>query len=138
MNRRCANGPGIILMLDIDHFKRVNDAFGHRRRWRVRSVAQVLRDSCRVYDVAGRYAGEEFCVVLPRDEGWQKSCERIERMARGPDVGQRFGVVTASIGIAGIDSAEDEGTLSPSTLIDRADRALLRKHLGATASNCGT
>ena len=53
-------------MLDIDHFKRVNDTYGHAAGDQVlKSVGQVLRESCRVYDVPGRYGGEEFCVVLP-------------------------------------------------------------------------
>jgi diguanylate cyclase (GGDEF)-like protein len=137
MNRSLRHGsPVSVLMLDIDHFKQVNDAFGHSAGDGVlRSVAQVLRDSCRVYDVAGRYGGEEFCVVLPETKVGNTTvvAERIrERMAASSfDVGSDSVVVTASIGIAGIDSAEDEGTLSPSTLIDRADRALYSaKHLG--------
>ena len=137
MNRSLRHGsPVSVLMLDIDHFKRVNDAFGHSAGDGVlRSVAQVLRDSCRVYDVAGRYGGEEFCVVLPETKVGNTTvvAERIrERMAASSfDVGSDSVVVTASIGIAGIDWVEDEGALSPSTLIDRADRALYSaKHLG--------
>jgi diguanylate cyclase (GGDEF)-like protein len=137
MNRSLRHGyPVSVLMLDIDHFKRVNDAFGHSAGDGVlRSVAQVLRDSCRIYDVAGRYGGEEFCVVLPETKVGNTTvvAERIrERMASSSfDVGTDSVVVTASIGIAGIDSTEEEGTLNPSTLIDRADRALYSaKHLG--------
>jgi diguanylate cyclase (GGDEF)-like protein len=123
-------------MLDIDHFKRVNDAFGHAAGDGVlRSVAQVLRDSCRVYDVPGRYGGEEFCVVLPETKTGNTTvvAERIrERMASSSfNVGADSVVVTASIGIAGIDSMEGEGIVSPSILIDRADRALYSaKHHG--------
>jgi len=137
MNRSLRNGsPVSVLMLDIDHFKRVNDAFGHSAGDGVlRSVAQVLRDSCRVYDVPGRYGGEEFCVVLPETKVGNTTvvAERIrERMAASSfDVGNDSVVVTASIGIAGIDSAEGEGMVSPSALIDRADRALYSaKHHG--------
>jgi diguanylate cyclase (GGDEF)-like protein len=137
MNRSLRHGcPVSVLMLDIDHFKRVNDAFGHSAGDGVlRSVAQVLRDSCRVYDVAGRYGGEEFCVVLPETKVGNTSvvAERIrERMAASSfDVGNDSVVVTASIGIAGIDSEEGEGMVSPSALIDRADRALYSaKHHG--------
>ncbi|MEA2236889.1 MAG: two-component system, cell cycle response regulator [Thermoanaerobaculia bacterium] len=137
MNRSLRNGsPVSVLMLDIDHFKRVNDEFGHSAGDGVlRSVAQVLRESCRVYDVPGRYGGEEFCVVLPETKAGNTTvvAERIrERMAASSfDVGSDSVVVTASIGIAGIDSAEGEGMVSPSTLIDRADRALYSaKHHG--------
>lgn len=137
MNRSLRHGcPVSVLMLDIDHFKRVNDAFGHAAGDGVlRSVAQVLRDSCRVYDVPGRYGGEEFCVVLPETKAGNTTvvAERIrERMAASSfDVGTDSVVVTASIGIAGIDSMEGEGIVSPSILIDRADRALYSaKHHG--------
>jgi diguanylate cyclase (GGDEF)-like protein len=114
----------------------VNDAFGHAAGDGVlRSVAKVLRDSCRVYDVPGRYGGEEFCVVLPETKTGNTTvvAERIrERMASSSfNVGVDSVVVTASIGIAGIDSMEGEGIVSPSILIDRADRALYSaKHLG--------
>jgi diguanylate cyclase (GGDEF)-like protein len=137
MNRSLRHGcPVSVLMLDIDHFKRVNDAFGHAAGDGVlRAVAQVLRDSCRVYDVPGRYGGEEFCVVLPETKTGNTTvvAERIrERMASSSfNVGGDSVVVTASIGIAGIDSMEGEGLVSPSILIDRADRALYSaKHRG--------
>jgi len=137
MNRSLRHGcPVSLIMLDIDHFKQVNDSFGHSAGDRVlRSVGQVLRDSCRVYDVAGRYGGEEFCIVLPETKVSNTSvvAERIrERLAASRfDVGADSVMVTASIGIAGIDSVETEGSLSPSTLIDRADLALYSaKHHG--------
>jgi diguanylate cyclase (GGDEF)-like protein len=137
MNRSLRHGsPVSILMLDIDHFKRVNDSFGHTAGDGVlRSVGQVLRDCCRVYDVPGRYGGEEFCVVLPETRVGNTTvvAERIrERMAANRfEVGGDTVVVTASIGVAGIDSVEGEGVVSPSTLIDRADRALYSaKHHG--------
>jgi diguanylate cyclase (GGDEF)-like protein len=137
MNRSLRHGcPVSLIMLDIDHFKRVNDSFGHSAGDHVlRSVGQVLRDSCRVYDVPGRYGGEEFCVVLPETKVGNTTvvAERIrERLAASRfDIGTDSVIVTASIGIAGVDSFEAEGALSPSTLIDRADRALYSaKHHG--------
>jgi diguanylate cyclase (GGDEF)-like protein len=137
MNRSLRHrSPVSLIMLDIDHFKRVNDSFGHSAGDRVlRSVGQVLRDSCRVYDVAGRYGGEEFCVVLPETRVGNTTvvAERIrERLAASRfEVGADSVVVTASIGIAGVDSLESEAALSPSMLIDRADQALYSaKHHG--------
>jgi len=137
MNRSLRHGcPVSVIMMDIDHFKRVNDSFGHSAGDRVlRSVGQVLRDSCRVYDVPGRYGGEEFCIVLPETKVGNTTvvAERIrERLeASRFDVGDDSVVVTASIGIAGIESVEPEGGLSPTTLIDRADQALYSaKHHG--------
>jgi diguanylate cyclase (GGDEF)-like protein len=137
MNRSLRRGsPVSLIMMDIDHFKRVNDSFGHSAGDRVlRSVGQVLRDSCRVYDVAGRYGGEEFCIVLPETKVGNTTvvAERIrERLAASRfDVGEESVVVTASIGIAGIESIEAEDGLSPLSLIDRADQALYSaKHHG--------
>lgn len=137
MNRSIRHGsPVSLIMLDIDHFKRVNDSFGHSAGDRVlRSVGQVLRGSCRVYDVAGRYGGEEFCIVLPETRVGSTTvvAERIrERLeASRFEVGADSVVVTASIGIAGVDSSEVEGAVSSSTLIDRADLALYAaKHHG--------
>jgi diguanylate cyclase (GGDEF)-like protein len=144
MNRSIRHGsPVSLIMLDIDHFKRVNDSFGHSAGDRVlRSVGQVLRDSCRVYDVAGRYGGEEFCIVLPETRVGSTSvvAERIrERLeASRFEVGADSVVVTASIGIAGVDSSEVEGALSSSTLIDRADLALYAaKHHGRNRVEMG-
>src|SRR5206468_5354675 len=126
MNRSLRHGsPVAVLMIDIDYFKRVNDTWGHAVGDLVlKSVGQVLRDSCRVYDVPGRYGGEEFCVVLPETRVGNTTvvAERIrERLAASRfEVGSDSVVVTASIGIAGIDSIDAESTLSPSVLIDRA------------------
>lgn len=135
MNRALRHGSPIsVLMLDIDHFKRINDSYGHPVGDQVlKSVGQVLRDSCRVYDVPGRYGGEEFCIVLPETQIGNTTAvaERIRsRLATTPlSVGDASIVVTASIGIAGMDS--NEGVLSATTLVERADRALYSaKHHG--------
>jgi len=135
MNRALRHGyPISVLMLDLDHFKRINDSYGHPVGDEVlKIVGQVLRDSCRVYDVAGRYGGEEFCIVLPETQvgNTTQVAERIRnRLATTPlSVGSTSIVVTASIGVATMDSTE--GVLSASTLVERADRALYSaKHLG--------
>ena len=130
INRSVRHGsPVSLLMIDIDHFKQVNDSYGHAVGDQVlQSVGKTLRDSCRVYDVPGRYGGEEFCVVLPETRiGYTPVvAERIRaKLAETPTVvGDESIVVTASIGAAGLDSPPEDGILSPSALIDRADRAL--------------
>jgi len=137
MNRSLRHGsPVAVLMIDIDHFKRVNDTWGHAAGDMVlKSVGQVLRDSCRVYDVPGRYGGEEFCVVLPETplDNSPTVAERIRtrlEMAAVPVDGASINV-TASIGIAGIDAATADAILTANALIDRADRALyVAKHRG--------
>lgn len=131
INRSLRHGsPMALLMLDIDHFKRVNDSYGHSVGDVVlQSVGKVLRDSCRVYDVPGRYGGEEFCIVLPETKLGNTTvvAERIRQRlaATALSVGEDALTVTASIGIAGVDDeVSDPPVLSPAALIDRADRAL--------------
>ena len=137
INRALRHGyPMSVLMMDLDHFKNINDSFGHPAGDEVlKSVGQMLRESCRVYDVAGRYGGEEFCIVLPepRVNNTTVVAERIRsRLATTPvAVGGTAISVTASIGVAGTDSVNNEGVLSASALVERADRALYAaKHHG--------
>src|SRR5712691_9808668 len=137
MNRALRHGaPMSVLMLDLDHFKNVNDSFGHSVGDQVlKNVGQVLRESCRVYDVPGRYGGEEFCIILPETRVGNTSAvaERIrQRLAESRfDVGGDRVAITASMGIAGLDSVADEGLVSSAALIERADRALYSaKHRG--------
>ena len=138
INRSLRHGsPMALLMLDIDHFKRVNDSYGHSAGDVVlQSVGKVLRDSCRVYDVPGRYGGEEFCIVLPETKLGNTTvvAERIRQRlaATALSVGEAELTVTASIGIAGVDDEfPEQQVLSPAALIDRADRALYTaKHRG--------
>jgi diguanylate cyclase (GGDEF)-like protein len=130
MNRSLRHGsPMSVLMLDVDHFKRVNDTWGHGAGDQVlQGIGKLLRDSCRVYDVPGRYGGEEFCVVLPETKPGNTTvvAERIRSRleATALPCGETSIAVTASIGIAGLDVSEGSELLSPSALIDRADRAL--------------
>ena len=137
INRALRHGyPMSVLMIDLDHFKEINDSFGHPAGDEVlKTVGKVLKDSCRVYDVAGRYGGEEFCIVLPETRVGNTSpvAERIRsKLAETTlPLGGRSVTVTASIGIAGTDSIGDDGVLSASALVERADRALYAaKHHG--------
>jgi len=130
MNRALRHGsPMSVLMLDIDHFKRVNDTWGHGAGDQVlQAIGKLLRDSCRVYDVPGRYGGEEFCIVLPETKpgSTEVVAERIRSRLESTELtcGDALITVTASIGIAGMDSPETNELLSPAALIDRADQAL--------------
>jgi len=130
MNRAMRHGsPMSLIMLDIDHFKRVNDTWGHGVGDQVlQAIGKLLRDSCRVYDVPGRYGGEEFCIVLPETKPGNTGvvAERIRSRLEETELpcGETSISVTASIGIAGMDLPEINELLSPAALIDRADRAL--------------
>ena len=130
LNRALRHGsPMSVLMLDIDQMGHINQAHGNRvGDLVVQSVGQVLRDSCRVYDVAARYGGEEFCLMLPETklDSTVVVAERIRRRIETspvltPDQSLR---VTASVGIASLETIPDEAILGASSLLERADRAL--------------
>jgi len=120
--RRHTTSTGV-LMVDIDHFKTINDTWGHGAGDEVlRAVAQRLRACCRVEDEVGRWGGDEFVVVLSDTTpvATKASAERIRCAIAeiAVDVSGRQIAVTASIGGAA-GTAEDFGTL-----LSAADSAL--------------
>jgi diguanylate cyclase (GGDEF)-like protein len=124
---RSTGQPLALLMADVDHFKRVNDAHGHPAGDAVlRHVAATLTRRLRRSDVLARYGGEEFAVILPGSDGRAAAAvgeqlrAEIERSpAPLPSTGGTLGV-TVSIGVAALpDDAGDENGL-----VEAADRAL--------------
>jgi diguanylate cyclase (GGDEF)-like protein len=124
-----------MLMLDLDLFKAVNDTFGHIAGDLVlANFAHVLRYSVRPFDIAGRYGGEEFCVILP-GTGLEEALGIAERIrglvAQSPvNVHGTPIVTTVSIGVA--EARFAAGTFAE--LIERADRALYAAK--AAGRNC--
>lgn len=121
--RQCVedNEPLSCIMADIDHFKSVNDRFGHATGDKViKLMAQTLVDTVRTEDLVGRYGGEEFCVVLPGiDE--QQAAEIAERMRISVHDGKSSALrISASFGVA----TDSGGKLASGALVDLADKAL--------------
>jgi diguanylate cyclase (GGDEF)-like protein len=121
-----AEGPLGILMIDLDHFKSVNDVYGHVVGDRVlRAVARACRRVIREGDVLVRYGGEEFLVLLP-GAGTQDVAQIGERIRRAvsettvAEGDQRIGV-TVSLGGT---TYQESGSSSPESLVAQADVAL--------------
>lgn len=112
-----------ILMLDIDHFKSINDRHGHPTGDEViRGVAALLRAALREEDVPGRYGGEEFGVLLPDTPaaGAEVIAERVRRRVESATLAQTGLKATVSIGIAELGENDVEYTVA----ISHAERAL--------------
>lgn len=130
MNRALRHGhPMALMMLDVDHFKNINDSFGHPAGDRVlQSLGNVLKESCRIYDTPGRYGGEEFCLMLPdtRLENTLIVAERIRQRVEATafESGSVTIHLTTSIGVAALETVPEEALFSANALIERADRAL--------------
>lgn len=127
-----ASKPTSVVMLDLDHFKQVNDRYGHAAGDNViRALANLLRQRLRRIDSLGRYGGEEFVAVLPEcpaSEAWRIFDEIRERFAalsfNASDA--RSFSVSLSAGIS-----ETDGSSAPDVLLGQADQALyVAKHHG--------
>jgi diguanylate cyclase (GGDEF)-like protein len=117
--------PFTISMLDVDHFKRINDANGHLAGDEtLKRVGQVLREHIRHPDLAGRYGGEEFLILLPNSDTHAASEQAARLCSLIRDMNIPFGEtvlsVTVSIGIAEFRHDSD----SWDSLLNRADTAM--------------
>ncbi len=122
--------PASVAMLDIDHFKQVNDTHGHAVGDNViRALANLLRQRLRRIDSLGRYGGEEFMAVLPDCSGEQalRVLDEIRQQFSAIRFTSEQGEFSVSLS-AGIACAQGQ---NPSELMEQADRALyLAKHNG--------
>ncbi len=114
-----------LMMIDIDHFKAINDAQGHAAGdAALVQLAKVLREAAREVDSIARMGGEEFCILLPHCDldGAKRLADRVHAAVHEADwsgCGQRL---TVSVGVA-VAQAPDEGS---EAVLERADQALYR------------
>jgi diguanylate cyclase (GGDEF)-like protein len=118
--------PMSVALLDIDHFKKVNDSFGHQVGDVIlREMAQLVSGRLRDYDAMGRYGGEEFLLILPETSLEQafRVCDRLRQTVEAEEfmVNGRGYRITVSLGVAGKDEAE---SVTRDILINEADRCL--------------
>ncbi len=123
--RRCA--PLCLILADVDHFKRINDTYGHPFGDEVlREVARALSDVVRVVDLVARYGGEEFAVVLEDSDerGGRRMAERLRKAVEGLELccGEEEVHVTISLGL----SVFPRATALKEELVSFADQALYR------------
>jgi diguanylate cyclase (GGDEF)-like protein len=133
--------PLSLLMLDVDHFKDINDTYGHQAGDMVlQALGRLLNTSLRASDFSARYGGEEFTVILPQTAREQalKLAERLRKEVADRDhlfEGQTF-AITVSLGVASFDPSSPA---SPYTIVSRADRALYRaKERGRNTVVCAS
>lgn len=118
--------PLALMMLDVDHFKSINDNYGHQAGDLVlQQLSDVCRQTMREIDIIGRLGGEEFAILLPEANGAQaqEAAERLREVIAATVVGLEQGVTisfTASIGVAALVAA-DHGVAA---MLKRADEAL--------------
>jgi len=132
------DSPLCLMLLDIDHFKRFNDTWGHQTGDQVlRLVAMTLKSNIKGQDTAARYGGEEFAAILPETdlEGAMIVADNVRKAVQAKELlkrstNEKLGRITASFGVAVYRPGD-----TASSLIERADRCLYAaKHAGRNRS----
>jgi diguanylate cyclase (GGDEF)-like protein len=129
--------PIAVLMMDLDHFKSINDAHGHLMGSHVLSeVGRLIRDSIRIADASGRYGGEEFISYLAEadTDGARLAAERLRVAIEAHPFKHRDVTIAVTISI-GVATAPKHG-FDLKTLVDIADRALYQAKAGGRNRVC--
>src|SRR5262249_39103217 len=122
--------PFSVLMLDIDHFKKINDTYGHPvGDLAIKALADVCSKALRPHDILARYGGEEFVLTLPHTpaEGARTVAERIREAVEKVEVPSDQGKVrfTVSVGVSTYATGEPFDQI-----VERADKALYASKQG--------
>lgn len=124
--------PLSFLLIDVDHFKVINDTYGHHVGDLVlRRLGNILSQSCRMADTVARYGGEEFVHMLPDtdEEGARLFAEKQRELVDGLEILSEVGKklrITISVGVASCTGEQLQSTNSPDQILTRADKALYR------------
>ena len=116
-----------LVMIDIDHFKNINDTYGHPQGDIILStVAQVFDTAIRHPDTAARYGGEEFVVILPETDvkGAVVLAERLREAVEKLEINAGNEIIKITISLGVTEYKMEKGRKSMSEVIDTADRAL--------------
>ena len=119
--------PTTLLMFDLDHFKQVNDTYGHAAGDAVlRHFSAIARQVLRQIDLLGRLGGEEFAALLPDTdfEGAQQLTERLRRTVAESPLTMASGIISVTVSIGVTPFAPTDS--APDAILSRADRALYR------------
>lgn len=123
---RRSGAPYALLVMDIDHFKQVNDTYGHQAGDEVlKAVTATVAGSLRQVDLFGRYGGEEFCILLPdtRRDAARAVAERIRAAISEVEVTHDGTAITTTVSIGVVESTKAAGF---DTIVAEADIALYR------------
>jgi two-component system chemotaxis response regulator CheY len=130
------NNPLSLIVADLDHFKQVNDTYGHPvGDVMLHEAAQRMRVAIRPYDMVGRYGGEEFLIIIPncgRREALAIA-ERIRCSIYAHPVKSQAGEISMTVSL-GVATSEDNTGMDPIELISAADKALY--HAKKAGRNC--
>jgi len=122
--------PLSLLMIDIDHFKRINDTYGHEvGDQAIVAVSRLLTESMRAIDLVARFGGEEFVLLMPETHGdvAVHAAERLRAAVSALIVEAEDGAQVALTISVGVSAADPQGAQdTPSSLLVRADKALYR------------
>jgi diguanylate cyclase (GGDEF)-like protein/PAS domain S-box-containing protein len=127
-----------LVMIDLDHFKQINDTYGHEVGDRaLREFARVCRQTLRDPDLIGRIGGEEFAVLLPETSGWQayEAADRLRLAIAAIRLPIERGLpvqFTASLGVAALTEAD----VNLDIFLNRADRALFEAKRNGRNRTC--